>query len=105
MEIGPILRSGNKRPILPGRSTGSCFTKNRIDSVGGAGEIYQLLREGLAAGMCVASIEQVDGELAAIRHAQHRRGKRLVLIQVDAVAVDLAFVSQYLAIEQAAVNG
>ncbi len=71
-----------------------------------AGEIYQLLREGLAAGMCVASIEQVDGELAAIRHALSTVGaSELVLIQVDAVAVDLAFVSQYLAMEQAAVNG
>jgi cyanophycin synthetase len=66
------------------------------------GEIYQLLREGLAGSTRVTAIEQVDGELAAIRHALSTvQPGELVLIQVDAVAVDLAFVSQYLGAEQA----
>ena len=77
-----------------------------------SGEIYRLLREGLAAGRGAAAaigpaaVEQVDGELAAIRHALSTVGPgELVLIQVDAVAVDLAFVSQYLGMERAAGNG
>jgi cyanophycin synthetase len=69
------------------------------------GEIYQLLREGLAGSTRVAEIEQVDGEVAAIRHALSTvQPGELVLIQVDAVAVDLAFVSQYLGAGPAAAN-
>lgn len=69
------------------------------------GEIYDLLRAGLAGGMQIAEIEQVDGEVEAIRHALVTvKPGELVLVQVDAVAVDLAFVSRHLGGEPAPGN-
>ena len=69
------------------------------------GEIYELLQAGLAGGTRVAEIEQVDGEVKAIQHALGTvKPGELVLVQVDAVAVDLAFVSRYLDGEPATGN-
>ena len=62
------------------------------------GELYKLLRQGLAGSLRVKQIEQVDGELTAIRHALDKlQPHDMVLIQVDAVAKDLEFVREYIA--------
>lgn len=62
-----------------------------------AGELYTLLKEGLAGCTRVKDVEQVDGEINAIRHALGTvRSGELLLIQVDAVSVDLDFVCQHL---------
>lgn len=62
------------------------------------GELYKLLQQGLAGSSRVQQIEQIDGELAAIRHALDAlKPQELVLIQVDAVAKDLEFVREYIA--------
>jgi cyanophycin synthetase len=62
------------------------------------GELYRLLRQGLAGGSRDLQIEQVDGELAAIGYALDLlQPGELVLIQVDAVAKDLDFVRDYIA--------
>lgn len=66
------------------------------------GEIYHLLRSGLDGCPRIAEIEQVDGEVEAIRLALGTvKAGELVLVQVDAVAVDLAFVSRCLGGESA----
>lgn len=64
------------------------------------GELYQLLREGLSGSTRVQEIEQVDGEIAAIRHALGTiQSGELLLIQVDSVTVDLEFVCQHLGVD------
>lgn len=62
-----------------------------------AGDLYGLLQEGLKGCTRVKEIEQIDGELVAIQHALSTvRPGELLLIQVDAVSVDLDFVTQHL---------
>lgn len=62
-----------------------------------AGELYKLLRDGLEGCSRVKEIEQIDGELTAIQHALSTvRSGELLLIQVDAVSVDLDFVCKHL---------
>lgn len=62
-----------------------------------AGDLYGLLQEGLKGCTRVKEIEQIDGEITAIQHALSTvRPGELLLIQVDAVSVDLDFVTQHL---------
>ena len=62
------------------------------------GAILALLREGLGGGTRVREVTDIDGELAAVEAGfDGLRPGDLVLIQVDAVTTDLAFVRRRLA--------
>jgi cyanophycin synthetase len=61
------------------------------------GVIFDLLRRGVACGTRVSEVIEIHGELAAIEMGLRSvRPGELLLIQVDAVEVDIAFVQQHL---------
>lgn len=62
-----------------------------------AGECYRLLEAGLAGARRAREIVRVDGELNAIASAlQQLNGNELLLVQIDAVDTDLAFIESLL---------
>jgi cyanophycin synthetase len=61
------------------------------------GVIFDLLRRGVARGTRVSEVLEIHGELTAIETGLRGiKPGELVLIQVDAVEVDIAFVQQHL---------
>ncbi|MDR3639409.1 MAG: cyanophycin synthetase [Isosphaeraceae bacterium] len=64
------------------------------------GEIFALLKRGLALGSCTSEVIDADGELGAIRLALDTvQPGDLLLVLHDAVESSLAFIQNYLAIQ------